>query len=177
MTSRADAAKDAISRAEKAVADMTDPALKVAAFQIFLAEYIKQSPPQEPRGSNTAAVKAQRQDSLSHAGTSIPMDTSSEENFFGSLGKLSPSNALWSLVAWHYHVHGEAPITPSNLKEASARNGLIIPKVPGATMGMAQKNGKKCFQSTAKGYVLTVAGQLYLQTRFGVKKGAASRIS
>ncbi len=137
-----------------------DSSIRADAFKMLAPLYFQQSPP-----------KSESEKAKQEVDTSLPVDTSSAETFFGSFEDMKPSDNVLLIAAWLYSQHGVFPITVDRVKEIATQTGLTIPNRTDNTLRQAIRDGKKLFIQQNDGWQPNVAGEKFLKEKFSVKKG------
>jgi hypothetical protein len=142
-----------------------DPTVREAAFNVLCANII--SP-------GTASYSQTTSEALSPELTAFG-STDEIGSFISQYEHDKPKDNVMLLVAWLYSQYGSYPITAKEIKTLADEIGLIIPERADNTMRSAKHNGKTLFTQQAKGWKLTVAGELRLKDVYAVKKGTGQR--
>lgn len=142
-----------------------DPSIRAAAFEILAPYYFshKQHAPVHAKATSGT-------ESSGSSSTNTP-DTSDLGAFISAFDTNKPVDNVMLLVAWLYSNYGTYPITAKEIKELGDSCGLIVPARPDNTMRQAKNSGKSLFNQQAKGWQLTVSGEMFLKENFKVKKG------
>jgi len=159
-------AKETLLKINEIVAQM-DPAVRVASFEILVSRYLG-----HPNAAAAAAINPKPASDLA-TGEAAP-DTSELGAFISSFDTSKPNEAVMVLVAWLYSNYGVYAISAKEIKELADTCGLTVPVRPDNTMRYAKENNKNVFTQQAKGWQLTVSGELYMKNTFKVKKGNRS---
>lgn len=156
-----EAAKQTLLKINEAVIQI-DPAVRVSAFEILVARYMGE------RG----AYNAKKVNAYAPAAHAETPDTNDLGAFISSFDASKPADAVMVLVAWLYSSYGVYPVSAKEIKELANACGLTVPARPDNTMRAAKHNGKGLFNQQAKGWQLTVSGELYVKETFKIKKGS-----
>lgn len=92
-------------------------------------------------------------------------------DFIASFEQGKPADNVILLVAWLYSHYGAYPVSAKEIQELGDSSGLVIPNRPDNTMRQAKNDGKNLFTQQGKAFRLTVSGELYVKSKFNVKKG------
>jgi hypothetical protein len=92
-------------------------------------------------------------------------------DFIASFEQGKPADNVILLVAWLYSHYGAYPVSAKEVQELGDSSGLVIPNRPDNTMRQAKTEGKNLFIQQGKAFRLTVSGELYVKSKFNVKKG------
>ena len=85
-----------------------------------------------------------------------------------------PADNVALLTAVHYLKFGSQPFSVSDVKNAADAAGLTVPTRIDMTLTVAGKKGKRFYQKISPGkFRVTVHGETFLKTTYGVKKGTA----
>lgn len=102
-----------------------------------------------------------------------------EENdsssFYRKFDHEKPKDNVFLITAWFYSQYGVFPITIKDINNEADNTGLTVPNRSDNTIRFAKKKGKKLFKQVAKGWQLTVNGEIYLKDTYEIKKGNKKR--
>ncbi len=144
-----------------------DPSIRAAAFEILAPLYFEEyEPPEVPSGPKKTP-KRQRS-------AASPSD---RETFFAQHDHDKAKDNLHLIAAWFYSQYGVTPITRKDVRDCGGDIGLTIPDRPDNTMRFAKKDGKNLYRQKSSGWQLTVNGEAYVKSTYGVRKGNKTRPS
>lgn len=141
-----------------------DESLRGPAIQLLVPLYFQGA--EEPKKSAVGAGIDNKD-----TGKSQPPNTDDLGDFIASVEQGKPAENVLLLVAWLYSHYGAYPVSAREVQELGDSSGLVIPKRPDNTMRQAKNDGKSLFAQQGKGWRLTVSGELYIKSKFNVKKG------
>lgn len=144
-----------------------DPLLKERAINMLWSLYFPNERP-TPNGDSTTSQKLGEQKPVS-------VDLSSAATFFNSFKHDKPSDNALMIAAWLYSQYGVYQITPKEMLAFASKTGLTVAKRIDMTLKTAKEDGKTLFSQADNGFELTLAGEAYLQKKFGIKKGTQPR--
>jgi hypothetical protein len=97
--------------------------------------------------------------------------------FFDRGEPLKPAENALLCCAYHYAQYGSQAFSLDQVRDIARDAGLVLPDRVDMTLKGAGKDGKKYFQPAGKGsFKFTSHGELYVQGRWEVRPGNASRI-
>ena len=141
-----------------------DESLRATALQVLVPIYF---PDAGENQKQSASCAKGNQDEVKPE----PPDTDDLGNFLASFEQSKPAENVILLVAWLYSRYGAYPVSAKEVQELGNSCGLVIPNRPDNTMRQAKNDGKNLFTQQGKGWRLTVTGELYMKSKFNVKKG------
>jgi hypothetical protein len=135
--------------------------VRSTAFQLF-EEYIVES-------SDDAPVQPKRTKAQSSPkGTAVV----TMEELFASSDHKKPADNVKLIAAYHYRQFGTEPFSLEDIRKIASDVGITIPERINMTLESAQTKGKKLFARTGTAkYKVTVHGEAYLKSTYGVSKG------
>lgn len=117
--------------------------------------------------------------SASHSRIKAPPHTSKKdsptltmEEFFAKYAHDKPSDNAKLIAAFQYREFGTEPFSLDEIRQISSEVGITIPQRIDMTLEQAKAKGKKLFSRAGTGqFKITVHGEAYLKTTYGVSKG------
>lgn len=95
------------------------------------------------------------------------------DDFFSSRTQGKPADNAHLVAAFLYGQHG-TDFSLSDLREVASDVGVTIPERVDVTLGGAQRDGRPLYRPLGRGrFRVTVHGENFLRTTFGVTRGRA----
>ena len=157
-----DTYKRTVTRLHKVGAEVKKlpPELRSAAFKL-LEEYITAA------GADHSIPSKKGAPHPPSKGSAQTMD-----DFFASSAHDKPSDNVRQIAAFHYREFGTEPFSINEIRKVATDVGITIPQRVDMTLEQAMAKGKKLFARAGTGkFKVTVHGEAYLKSTYGVSKG------